>query len=63
MPVQYASLLEEHHAVRQRAGLFDVSHMGEIEIRGVGIVIVPEARHSIDDTGRAGRYATITTNE
>ena len=34
MPVQYASLLEEHHAVRQRAGLFDVSHMGEIEIRG-----------------------------
>src|SRR6476646_3950977 len=34
MPVQYASLLEEHHAVRQRVGLFDVSHMGEIEIRG-----------------------------
>jgi aminomethyltransferase len=34
MPVQYGSLLEEHHAVRQRAGLFDVSHMGEIEIRG-----------------------------
>jgi len=35
MPVQYTSLVEEHHAVRQRAGLFDVSHMGEIEIRGV----------------------------
>ncbi|MBZ5635421.1 MAG: glycine cleavage system aminomethyltransferase GcvT [Acidobacteriia bacterium] len=34
LPVQYASLLEEHHAVRQRVGLFDVSHMGEIEIRG-----------------------------
>jgi aminomethyltransferase len=34
MPVQYASLLEEHHSVRQRVGLFDVSHMGEIEIRG-----------------------------
>ncbi len=34
MPVQYASLLEEHHAVRQHVGLFDVSHMGEIEIRG-----------------------------
>ena len=34
MPVHYSSLLEEHHAVRQRAGLFDVSHMGEIEIRG-----------------------------
>ncbi len=34
MPVQYASLLEEHHAVRQRVGVFDVSHMGEIEVRG-----------------------------
>ena len=34
LPVQYASLLEEHHAVRQRVGLFDVSHMGEIEVRG-----------------------------
>src|SRR5258706_15290524 len=34
MPVQYASLLEEHHAVRQRVGLFDVSHMGEIEVHG-----------------------------
>ena len=34
MPVQYASLVEEHHSVRQRAGLFDVSHMGEIEVRG-----------------------------
>ena len=34
MPVQYGSLLEEHHAVRRGVGLFDVSHMGEIEIRG-----------------------------
>jgi aminomethyltransferase len=34
MPVQYASVLDEHRAVRQRVGLFDVSHMGEIEIRG-----------------------------
>src|SRR5690242_3680399 len=34
MPVQYASLIEEHHAVRRCVGLFDVSHMGEIEIRG-----------------------------
>ena len=34
MPVQYTSLLEEHRAVRQRAGLFDVSHMGEIIVRG-----------------------------
>src|ERR1051326_2225842 len=34
MPVQYSGVLEEHRAVRQAAGLFDVSHMGEIEIRG-----------------------------
>ena len=34
MPVQYEGVVEEHLAVRTRAGLFDVSHMGEIEIRG-----------------------------
>ncbi|AOS45579.1 Aminomethyltransferase [Lacunisphaera limnophila] len=34
MPVQYRSILEEHKAVRQRAGLFDVSHMGEAEVKG-----------------------------
>lgn len=34
MPVQYRSILEEHKAVRRTAGLFDVSHMGEVEVRG-----------------------------
>lgn len=34
MPVQYRSILEEHKAVRTRAGMFDVSHMGEAEVRG-----------------------------
>jgi aminomethyltransferase len=34
MPVQYRGVIEEHLAVRRRAGLFDVSHMGEIEVRG-----------------------------
>jgi aminomethyltransferase len=34
MPVQYSSILEEHAAVRSAVGLFDVSHMGEIEIHG-----------------------------
>lgn len=34
MPVEYSGILAEHHAVRTAAGLFDVSHMGEIEIRG-----------------------------
>jgi aminomethyltransferase len=34
MPVEYSGLVQEHMAVRTRAGLFDVSHMGEIEIAG-----------------------------
>jgi aminomethyltransferase len=34
MPVQYVGVLEEHRAVRERAGLFDVSHMGELRLRG-----------------------------
>jgi len=42
MPVQYKSILEEHRAVRQRAGLFDVSHMGEVEVTG------PEAARFLD---------------
>jgi len=34
MPVQYRSILEEHKAVRRAAGLFDVSHMGEVDVKG-----------------------------
>lgn len=34
MPVLYSGILEEHNAVRNAVGIFDVSHMGEIEIRG-----------------------------
>lgn len=34
MPVQYRSILEEHKAVRRAAGLFDVSHMGEVRVEG-----------------------------
>jgi aminomethyltransferase len=34
MPVEYSGIVDEHLAVRSRAGLFDVSHMGEIEIAG-----------------------------
>ena len=35
MPVQYTGIIDEHHAVRRAVGLFDVSHMGEIEIHGL----------------------------
>jgi aminomethyltransferase len=34
MPIQYAGVREEHLTVRERAGVFDVSHMGEVETRG-----------------------------
>ncbi|MDP9169022.1 MAG: glycine cleavage system aminomethyltransferase GcvT [Acidobacteriota bacterium] len=42
MPVQYSGLIDEHNTVRNAVGLFDVSHMGEIEIRG------PEAMRLAD---------------
>jgi aminomethyltransferase len=34
MPVQYSNVIEEHHATRMKAGLFDICHMGEIEVKG-----------------------------
>ncbi|HEX5789905.1 MAG TPA: glycine cleavage system aminomethyltransferase GcvT [Luteolibacter sp.] len=34
MPVQYTSIIDEHHAVRQTAGIFDISHMGQLIVRG-----------------------------
>jgi len=34
MPVQYSGLIDEHMAVRERVGVFDVSHMGDIQLRG-----------------------------
>ncbi len=36
MPLKYSSELAEHHAVRNAVGLFDLSHMGEIDISGPG---------------------------
>ena len=36
MPLQYSSIVKEHLAVRRTLGLFDLSHMGELEIRGDG---------------------------
>ncbi len=42
MPVQYSGLVDEHNAVRRSVGLFDVSHMGEIDVRG------PEALKLVD---------------
>ena len=40
MPLSYRGAAEEHRAVRERCALFDVSHMGEIELRGPGAAVV-----------------------
>lgn len=37
MPIQYEGIIAEHEAVRTCAGMFDVSHMGEVEFRGTGV--------------------------
>jgi aminomethyltransferase len=54
MPVQYRGVLDEHMAVRTRAGLFDVSHMGEIVIRGPGALALCQ-KVSANDVARMKR--------
>jgi aminomethyltransferase len=53
MPVSYVGALEEHRAVRERCGLFDVSHMGEVEVRGPGARAWCD-RLTANDVGRLG---------
>jgi len=43
MPVQYAGILREHAAVRTRAGIFDLSHMAQYELRGDGVAAWADA--------------------
>ncbi|MBI5561373.1 MAG: glycine cleavage system aminomethyltransferase GcvT [Deltaproteobacteria bacterium] len=52
MPVQYTGVIEEHQAVRSACGLFDVSHMGEIEVWGKGAFEFVQ-RLATNDAGRA----------
>jgi len=66
LPVQFSSVLEEHHAVRNAAGLFDVSHMGEVEVLGresLGLVQML----TINDASRLGpgqaQYTALTTEK
>jgi len=64
MPVEYSGIVDEHMAVRTRAGLFDVSHMGEIDVRGpdaipfVNRLTSNDAAKLID--GQA-QYSALTT--
>ena len=53
MPLSYSGIIEEHRAVRSAAGIFDLSHMGEFELRGVAALTVLE--HAL--TNSANRLA------
>ena len=63
MPVQYAGHVQEHMAVREAAGLFDVSHMGEIEVRGTDALALVQ-RISTNDASKLQdsqvQYSTMT---
>ncbi len=64
MPVQYTSLMDEHRAVREAAGLFDVSHMGQFHFRGPQAAAfldhLTPSRVSAVPVGRAV-YTALTT--
>jgi aminomethyltransferase len=66
MPVEYTGIVEEHLAVRTRAGLFDVSHMGQIEIAGDRALDAVQHLCSNDASrlkiGQA-QYSALTTPE
>ena len=53
MPVQYAGIVEEHRWTRARAGLFDVSHMGQLSVFGDGAAEALEAVTPADLSGLA----------
>jgi aminomethyltransferase len=64
MPVQYGGILSEHRAVRAAAGLFDVSHMGEVEFSGPDALAALQ-RLTSNDAGRLSpgqiQYSALTT--
>jgi len=65
MPVQYTGIREEHMAVRERAGIFDVSHMGELETSGPGAEALLQRLLSNDVAAIAERGAqySVLCNE
>ena len=65
MPVEYAGIVQEHLAVRTRAGVFDVSHMGEIEIAGPDALDLVQWLTSNDASRLAVgqiQYSALTTD-
>ena len=66
MPVQYSTITDEHHAVRRRAGIFDISHMGRLRLAGPDAVRVAErlvtCKVSNLQFGRV-RYGLVTNEQ
>jgi aminomethyltransferase len=60
MPIQYKGISVEHQAVRERAGLFDVSHMGELELRGEKALELVNSLITNDIARAADGQATYT---
>jgi glycine cleavage system T protein (aminomethyltransferase) len=65
MPVQYTSITDEHRAVRKSAGVFDVSHMGQLELAGDGAREYLQTRLSndLDRVGAGEAQYTLLTND
>jgi aminomethyltransferase len=65
MPVEYAGVIPEHRAVRSDAGVFDVSHMGEIEVEGPQAHRLLQAllSNDLDRIGPGQAQYTLLTNE
>lgn len=66
MPVEYSGIAVEHMAVRERAGMFDVSHMGEIEIAGKDALAAVQRISSNDASKLAvgqAQYSALTTDQ
>ena len=65
MPIEYSGLTNEHMAVRSAAGLFDVSHMGEIEIAGADALAAVQ-RISCNDASKLEigqvQYSVLTVS-
>ena len=60
MPVQYTGLVDEHHLVRKAAGLFDVSHMGELVVKGPGALAAVDGLVTNDVQGLVDGQARYT---
>src|SRR2546426_7000376 len=65
MPVQYEGVIQEHRAVRTDAGVFDVSHMGEIEVEGPRALALLQSLFSndLDKLAPGQAQYTLLTNE